>query len=87
MDLSGNMQGAGGVGGLLLLTDHSATGTPSYYPTFDGNGNVSEYLDSIGVIKAHFEYDPFGNTLLTVPLASEDATLKGLSIIASAQNR
>jgi len=56
MDLSGSMQGAGGVGGLLAVTD--STGT--YYPTFDGNGNISEYLDSTGAISAHYEYDPFG---------------------------
>jgi len=60
-DLSGSMQGAGGVGGLLATTDHSAAGIPSYYPTYDGNGNVSEYLDSSGTNVAHFEYDAFGN--------------------------
>ena len=64
MDLSGSMQGAGGVGGLLLITDHSALGTPSYYPAYDGNGNVSEYLDDTGATTAHFEYDPFGRTLV-----------------------
>jgi len=50
------MQGAGGVGGLLAVTD--STGT--YYPTYDGNGNVSEYLDTTGTFVAHYEYDPFG---------------------------
>ena len=55
-DLSGSMQGAGGVGGLLAVTD--STGT--YYPTYDGNGNVSEYLDTTGTFVAHYEYDPFG---------------------------
>ena len=61
MDLSGTMQGAGGVGGLLLITDHSALIT-SYSPTYDGNGNVSEYLDPTGATAAHYEYDPFGKT-------------------------
>jgi RHS repeat-associated protein len=56
MDLSGSMQGAGGVGGLLAVTD--STGT--FFPTYDGNGNVSEYLNSTGAIAAHYEYDPFG---------------------------
>jgi RHS repeat-associated protein len=56
MDLSGSMQGVGGVGGLLAVTDS----TGSYYPTYDGNGNVSEYIDSNGAIVAHYEYDPFG---------------------------
>ncbi len=60
MDLSGSMQGAGGVGGLLAVKD--ATG--SYYPTYDGNGNVSEYLDNTGAVTAHFEYDPFGRAVV-----------------------
>ena len=65
-DLSGSLQGAGGVGGLLSVID--ASGNHSY-PTYDGNGNVSEYLalDSTtspasAVIEAHYEYDSFGNT-------------------------
>ncbi|MES2996358.1 MAG: RHS repeat-associated core domain-containing protein [Verrucomicrobiota bacterium] len=62
-DLSGSLQSAGGVGGLLLITDHSALIT-SRSPTYDGNGNVSEYLDSTGAIAAHFEHDPFGSTVV-----------------------
>jgi RHS repeat-associated protein len=65
MDLSGSMQGAGGVGGLLavsLITNNSITNT--FYPTYDGNGNVSEYLDNIGTIVAHYEYDPFGRVIV-----------------------
>ncbi|MBK1856465.1 RHS repeat-associated core domain-containing protein [Verrucomicrobiaceae bacterium 5K15] len=60
MDLSGSMQGAGGVGGLLSVSH----GASSYYPTYDGNGNVSEYLDSTGTVQAHYEYDAFGNTVV-----------------------
>ena len=61
-DLSGTMQGAGGVGGLLAVTDsYSPSQEQAYYPTYDGNGNVSEYLDATGSIAAHFRYDPFGN--------------------------
>jgi RHS repeat-associated protein len=68
IDLSGTMQGAGGVGGLLAVTD--STGT--YYPTYDGNGNVSEYLDSTGAVAAHYEYDPFGKTTVaTGPKAND----------------
>jgi RHS repeat-associated protein len=58
LDSSGSMQDAGGVGGLLAVSDNSGT----HYPTFDGNGNVSEYLDSSGNTVAHYEYDPFGKT-------------------------
>jgi RHS repeat-associated protein len=69
-DLSGSMQGAGGVGGLLLITDHSALIT-SHYPTYDGNGNISEYLTTTGTTAAHFEYDPFGNTTINTDTANQ----------------
>ena len=59
MDLSGTMQGAGGVGGLLAM--RSGTSGPIYYPTYDGNGNITEYLAYTGSVAAHIEYDPFGN--------------------------
>jgi RHS repeat-associated protein len=72
LDLSGSIQGAGGVGG-LLGTDlyDSAVGLGRYFPTYDGNGNVSEYLRSGGV-SARFTYDAFGRpltTTTTVPTA------------------
>ncbi len=62
-DLSGSLQGAGGVGGLLATCLNSVSGAPTYYPTYDGNGNVSEYLDGSGDVKSHLEYDPFGNDI------------------------
>ncbi|MGB0242224.1 MAG: RHS repeat domain-containing protein, partial [Verrucomicrobiales bacterium] len=55
-DVSGTMQGAGGVGGLLAVR----SGGQDYFPLYDGNGNVTEYLDSAGVMVAHYEYDAFG---------------------------
>ena len=64
LDISGSLQGAGGVGGLLAVTKHEAQSTTHFYPTYDGNGNVSEYLDAGGVIIAHYEYDPFGRTIV-----------------------
>jgi len=70
MDLSGSMQGAGGVGGLLSMTVHDTT-SATFYPTYDGNGNVSEYINQNGAKVAHFEYDPFGN--LTVDSESNAA--------------
>ena len=59
MDLSGTMQGAGGVAGLLSVNDGSA----NYYPIYDGNGNVSEYVDATGSVVAHYEYDAFGQAV------------------------
>ena len=69
LDLSGTLQGAGGVGGLLSIQTSSAR----YYPTYDGNGNVSEYIDNSDVQAAHFEYDPFGNLTMLTELSSGSA--------------
>lgn len=70
-DLSGTMQGAGGVGGLLALWDESADGDPVSYPCYDGNGNVTEYIDSAGALEARFTYDPFGNTIADTDTAEK----------------
>ena len=69
LDMSGSLQGAGGVGGLLTVSTHNPSplldhpSSIAHLPFFDANGNVSEYLDSTGAIAAHFEYSPFGETL------------------------
>jgi RHS repeat-associated protein len=74
MDLSGTLQGAGGVGGLLMVSEISNSQISNYYPTYDGNGNVSEYLNSSGTVVAHYEYDPFGKTTVaTGPKANDFA--------------
>jgi len=60
LDWSGTLQGAGGVGGLLMVQE----GGNSYLPMFDGNGNVMGMIKaSDGTIAAAYEYDAFGNTL------------------------
>lgn len=61
LDLSGTMEGAGGIGGLLARED-AALGDASYFFS-DGNGNVSSLIDSAGSIKAKYRYDSFGNLL------------------------
>ena len=58
-DLSGNKQGAGGIGGLLLERNESG----DYLSIYDGNGNVIAYKDASGQTVATYTYDPFGNTL------------------------
>ena len=60
LDLSGSLQGAGGVGGLLAVVKNSAT----YIPAWDANGNIMEYVADDGTIAAHREYDPFGGTVV-----------------------
>ncbi len=59
LDLSGTMQGAGGIGGLLARTDSSGT---TFYHS-DGGGNVTTMTDSSGNVVARYLYDPFGNLL------------------------
>ncbi len=64
LDLSGSLQGAGGVGGLLCRIE-GRDGSPSR-PLFsfsDANGNVTGLVDTNGSIAAHYEYDPYGNLL------------------------
>lgn len=59
LDLSGTMQDAGGIGGLLARTDGSGT---AYYHS-DGAGNVAALTDSSGIVVARYLYDPFGKLL------------------------
>jgi RHS repeat-associated protein len=62
LDLTGSTAAAAGVGGLLQTTDH-ATNT-SYFPAYDGNGNVVALLHATsGAPVAKYEYSPFGELL------------------------
>ncbi len=91
MDLIGSTWGAGGVRGLLAVTQSTAT----YYLTEDGNGNVSENAQRLGgasqarialrvsevnqdqpdgSIAAQYEYDAFGNTIVSTGTEKDDFT-------------
>ena len=66
LDLSGTLQGVGGVGGLLAVSRNGQF----YFPTLDNNGNVTKYIDESGNVVAAYEYDDFGRTILqSGPLA------------------
>jgi RHS repeat-associated protein len=58
-DLSGTLQGAGGVGGLLAVQKGSAW----YFPFYDNNGNITAYVNEQGAIVAEYTYDAFGCTI------------------------
>jgi RHS repeat-associated protein len=60
LDLSGTLQGAGGVGGLL---SEVKDGVP-YLAAFDANGNITDYVATNGTIAAHYEYSPFGEIVV-----------------------
>lgn len=56
LDIDGTLQGAGGVGGLLAVL--RADGT--FFPAYDANGNVTEYVARNGGAAAHYAYSPCG---------------------------
>jgi RHS repeat-associated protein len=61
LDLSGSLQGAGGVGGLLMATERGGS-VSQRYMVYDGNGNVVALIDAqTGNALDRFRYDPFGN--------------------------
>ena len=59
LDVSGTLQGAGGIGGLLARTDGSST---NYYHA-DGNGNITALINASGTETGRYLYDPYGNLL------------------------
>ena len=64
-DLSGSLEGAGGIGGLLGRSHGYSAGnwsTHSFYHA-DGNGNVTYLLNSAQTKVAEYRYDPYGNTI------------------------
>ena len=63
LDISGSVQGAGGVGGLLKVAYYGAT-TTNAFVAYDGNGNVMGLLDSTTANwVARYEYGPFGELI------------------------
>ena len=63
-DLSGSVQGAGGVGGLISMTLYSGANAGSYFYTYDGNCNVAATVNAAnGVIAGTWEYGPFGEVI------------------------
>jgi RHS repeat-associated protein len=62
-DLSGSLEGAGGIGGLVSVTQYGNNIT-TYLPAYDGNGNVMAMVRAdMGSVEAHYDYSPFGQCL------------------------
>ncbi|SPE62825.1 hypothetical protein SBV1_920001 [Verrucomicrobia bacterium] len=70
LDLSGEPQGAGGVGGLLDVTYVGAQ-TTNCFVAFDGNGNVAGLVSATNAaVAAQYEYGPFAEVIrATGPIA------------------
>jgi len=58
-DLSGSLEGAGGIGGLLARSEGSTQA--SYFA--DGNGNITSLSGGNLAVVASYRYDPYGNLL------------------------
>ena len=58
LDLSGSLEGAGGIGGLLARTH---PGNHHFYYHSDANGNVTAIINQSTNLVAQYRYDPFGN--------------------------
>jgi len=64
LDLSGSMQGAGGVGGLVWVRTYGS-GATTDFPCYDANGNVTTLVGGTEglVLVGQNEYGPFGEPL------------------------
>jgi hypothetical protein len=64
-DLSGSLEEAGGIGGLLARSSGYSGGNWSTHYCYhaDGNGNITYLESSSQGLGASYRYDPFGNTV------------------------
>jgi RHS repeat-associated protein len=64
-DLSGSLEGAGGIGGLLARSAGYSGGnwTDHVFYHADGNGNITYLVSSTRTLAASYRYDPFGNLI------------------------
>jgi len=64
-DLSGTVDGAGGIGGLLARSHGYSSGSWAYHNFYhsDGNGNVTALVNTGGTLQASYIYDPYGRYL------------------------
>lgn len=57
-DLSGSLQGVGGVGGLLC--SYSTLSSSLHFFSYDGSGNVILLTDAAGAVEGRYRYQVFG---------------------------
>jgi|GEM_PF-2111483 len=67
LDLSGSLQGAGGIGGLVSaqLTKSPTNNPTTVFYTFDGNGNVSECVTPAGEVVVILRASPVGAVVVS----------------------
>src|SRR6185436_5486171 len=64
-DLSGSLEGAGGIAGLLARSHTYSSGNFSTHNCYhaDGNGNITYLVNSSQGLAASYRYDPYGNLI------------------------
>ncbi|MGA4580076.1 RHS repeat-associated core domain-containing protein [Limisphaera sp. VF-2] len=74
LDLSGTLDGAGGVGGLLWVNQHSGPSAGAHFCAYDGNGNIVALIAAAdGAETTRYEYGPFGEPVrVSGPLAKSN---------------
>lgn len=72
-DVSGVLDGAGGVGGLLYVRKNS---TEIFVPLYDAQGNVIAYVDQSGEVVANYTYDAFGNTIMQTGARADELNIR-----------
>ncbi len=72
-DLSGTIDQAGGIGGLLMATFYGTSDT-NCFSTYDGNGNITTLISATDQsTSARYDYSPFGELLRTTgPQAAQN---------------
>jgi hypothetical protein len=74
LDISGSIQDAGGVGGLLEVND-AING--AHFAAFDGNGNLCALVKGAdGTVSARYEYGPFGELIRATGLMAKTNPLR-----------
>ena len=72
LDMSGTLNGAGGIGGLLARTD--ATGSLYYHA--DASGNITALMDAWEQVAGRYMYDPFGSLIRMTGSAAAANTVR-----------
>lgn len=76
-DLSGTLEGAGGIGGVLAFTANFAGQSETHYFAYDGNGNVTALITAAnGSVAARYGYSPTGKTLVADGTAADDNPIR-----------
>jgi len=76
LDLSGSLQGAGGIGGLLSRISQTNSTASEIFYLFDANGNTTELINNDGGLLAHYEYSAYGEVTAMSGVEAENNAMR-----------